>query len=1221
MGTGPIFHSSSDLAIWKRLTGSGGGKFSFGRKPASPENIADEVLSLKGPVDSAILVKLMDTLYDSGSERLESLLTELTLKQKSSDTSPTLEAALLFHKMGNTEKAKNLLGSVGEAQNAPLKNIVRARLLLDEKDMSSAKVVLVHGRCSDPLDLRIYKMLEEADPGGGWMYYRNIELLHAGRNTVACGASDTDIPQKRLYDIYGEWHKGNRDAAGKALANSAEYADDDGDFVLAAARMAADEEDWHSSEMLYDRIIEKGCTFTLCEAARVSLMGGNIDKAMNLYHIAENEDPHSPLVLKGLIEANVKLGFKDDMVNNILTLLDSEFADLEIHLECAEILVSEGMHIQADPIIRRILMNYPENVEANLLMSKNEMALDNLNAALDSVNTAVKTGGDNRESRLQRARVWFAMGKPEKAMKDARTLLRDNPEDLEALIFIKDIYAYQGKRHKTLEMYDKILDIDPENAQIILEYSEAKMHKGDAEGSLISFRRAIAADPRPANFISVVKLLVNDKMYRDAVNLCEEMDDRYGAIATVKMLRGNAEYALGEYLKASVSFAAAAALAPKSSEIWHSKGMADEAAGDLDSAEDAFNRAVLIDLDNPEYWISKAAIQERKKDYSGAVESLNRVIELKPDNLYALVKKGMIFSKVGKYDESLFFLDMAIMVNTWNKDIYDIKKEICIHAGKYEEAIAVCMEIMAIDSGDIYAVVDAADCMMRIGERSEALSLIDTKLLKNPKSVPLLLSKKSILTSMGNYPELIAVCYRILERDPGNRSVKMDLAQALANNGDMVSADRIRMELYNEDASLEPLEEEADAEEEVEAVEVSEPDAQSLFNIARSLYSTGDMIGAARMTERALEADPGNTDFISFRVEIYVASRDFKGAIAEIERGLEYAGPNADLFELEGNILAMIEDYQGAAEAYSKSIEMGNNGHDIHVKRGDVHMMNGNKDEAISDYMAAVSKSGPDNTSRIRLASIYISDGNIDEADRIIQTVLSVEPGNSEALGIKAEIYSEQENTEGLIEIYEQLSEEDADEDALRKVSSILSKHGLQKESSVLSMKAAGQSPITETDVPDNIKRLAEKLLRRAYVSKRSLDDPGILNVLETDDETAVKVRDYLADMRAYGVIEPGTPEFDRMESLSYYAVVRAGLENIDTNPIITIPSAFVAGGTKDADEAKTLVSYIFETFDCDIRIDFLSKELTDLAYELDENISIYEIMKNHKLGVYSPRC
>ncbi len=140
-------------------------------------------------------------------------------------------------------------------------------------------------------------------------------------------------------------------------------------------------------------------------------------------------------------------------------------------------------------------------------------------------------------------------------------------------------------------------------------------------------------------------------------------------------------------------------------------------------------------------------------------------------------------------------------------------------------------------------------------------------------------------------------------------------------------------------------------------------------------------------------------------------------------------------------------------------------------------------------------------------------------------------------------------------------------------------------------------------------------------MSKRSLDDPGIENMLELDQATSEAVMEYLSDISEYGEIIPGTPEFVRMEELSHSAVVRAGLTDIDTEPIITIPCAFVAGGAKDADEAKMLVSYIYSAINGKMSMDMLSDDVKDLASKVGKDMSVFDIMKEHDLGVYSARA
>jgi tetratricopeptide (TPR) repeat protein len=1221
MDSNPVFQTQYDLGLWKKLSNTGSSRFR-GKKTDTAEEVADEVLAYRGTVHSAVLVRLMDILYDRGSERLRSILPDLSAKRRSSDCAPAFEASLLYRRMGDREGAVRMADSARDGMDIPLKSAVLARLFLDAENREAARKELIRGRCSNPLDQNIYKLLEEADPAGGWMYVRNMELINAGKETVLCG-SEEDSPNSRLYTIYCRWFGGEHDEATKALIESEEYVNGNPAYLLAAARMSADESDWYSAEILYDRITGQGCTFVLCEAAEVCMNGGKNEKALSLYRDAEAEDPQSPLVMKGLIEVYSRMGRKEDAAQCIHNYLDTEYVGLDAFLECAEKLVEDGMNADAEPILKKILMNYPNDVRANILKSKNDRAMGNFPGALEAATAAVRSDGRNPEARLQRARILVSSGKTERALKEAQIALKYDPENIDIMILIKDIYTAQGNRAAVLDMCERILEIDPENAGIMLESSEAKMAMGDREGSLAAFRKTIAADRRPENFIAVISSLIKDRMYEEAAELCYEFDSEYGSLSIVRRLRGNAEYQMGEYLKASVSFASAAAADPFSPVIWHSKGMADEAAGDIYSAEEAYNRAVLMDLDEPEFWLSKSSVQEKKGDLRGAVESINRVIELNPECSYALVKKGMLFARSGKYTEANYFLDMAIMVDVWNKDIYQIKKEVCIQAGMYEEAINVCMDINNIDPTDIYAITDAAECMMKLGNRSGALSFINEKLIKDPSSIPLLMVRKNILTSMGNYPELIDTCFRILEKDPNNRSVKTDLAHAYLSNGDSVSAEKLFAELEMEESEPEPEPEPVKEEPEPEPEPVPTIDGRddrALFEIAKSLYSTGDLRGAARMADRALALNPNNTEYVIFRSDVYSADGDLRGAEAVIAQGLKLSPDNAELWERDGDLKASLGDIHGAMTCYQNAIDLGGGcSSGLYVKLGDAKEKTGDLDGAVSEFSMAVTKCGEDNGPRIRLANAQYLKGDIKEADRTVDTVLSDEPGNAEAMVLKAKIYSERRNPDGVAEMYRNLLRTpDPDVKLLEEMSEILMKSGRPQEASVMAGRAANVSGGKAAgDVPVSVKRHAESLLRRAYATKRSLDDPGIENVLDLDYAVFEAVMDYLSDISEYGEIIPGTPEYERLEKLSHNAVMRANLTDIEKDPIISIPAAYVAGGSNDSDEAKTLVSYVYSAMNSARGDGQVPEDVKGLASEEYAGMSVFDIMKSTGLGVY----
>ncbi|MDR1690301.1 MAG: tetratricopeptide repeat protein, partial [Candidatus Methanoplasma sp.] len=156
--------------------------------------------------------------------------------------------------------------------------------------------------------------------------------------------------------------------------------------------------------------------------------------------------------------------------------------------------------------------------------------------------------------------------------------------------------------------------------------------------------------------------------------------------------------------------------------------------------------------------------------------------------------------------------------------------------------------------------------------------------------------------------------------------------------------------------------------------------------------------------------------------------------------------------------------------------------------------------------------------------------------------------------------------------------------------------------------------------VPDAVKRHAERVLRRAYISKSALTDPDLASSLDIDEATAKSIMAYLSDISEYGDITPGTLEFERMEKLSLNAVTRGNCVGLEKDPLISIPCAYVAGGTKDADEAKLLVAYIYKVMTSKNSSKMLTPDLRKISESTPKGTVVEDIMKNSKIGVYQAK-
>ena len=967
----PVLRDKFEAGIWKRLTSDPG----HSKKAEHYVTIANSVMKHDGAVSSAILTKLIESLYEAKAGNFLDISNGLLTKCRSNDCTPHLTLASICADLDMLDKAEILVSKVRQGQNVPMISCVKAKIRLKGGDSAGAKKELMRARCSDPTYPMFYELISKIEPSEGWEHRHNIELLSSGSDPIPVEGDGTTSAEV-LYRIYREWYKGDKDRATALMIDSEEYKKKNSEYVLASARISMDERDWHSAQRMYRALLMKStnCIYIICEAAKAYRMGSDADRALALYRDAEALDPASPMVIMGLIDTYSSKGMHEEAAQCIHMFFNTENAFLGSYLDGAEILMESSMYDDAARVLERILTTYPDDPQALMMRSETQRRVGNTSGAMLTILNAVDRNPDDADVRLQKARLLYETGKADKAVKELQKARSLGPNNIRVLEYCMEKSFEEKDTEETAKIGKHILELDPNNTKAMNMVSKASLASKDEE-SYVKYKNMVLDDNRAENVINILNSLMAEGRYEDALKLCEEKDREFGKVSSVRRIRGNAEYHLGDYDAASVSFAMVASAEPLDPVIWHSKGMADEMREDMNHAEEAYNHAVLLDMNEPEFWISRSSVQEKKGDTEGAVESLNKAIGLRPDNVFALVRKGMIFAKMKRYEESMYFLSMAIATDPGNLKILRMLRDVSFVHGDLIRADECSRAIMAKNPTDVEAVGIAVKILSAAGRSAEACTLINNALVKEPRSIPLLSTKKDFNIYVGDHYEVIDACKRILDAQPNNEQVLSDLAEAYAASGDMGAADRMYLELKNKDVPV---------------------------------------------------------------------------------------------------------------------------------------------------------KGGPIETKVVRTE------------------------------------YRKQ--------------------------------------------------------TPDKIKRYAERVLRRAYISQFSLNDPDLLDAVDMDGPTVRHVMEYLSDIEEYGEITMGTPEFERMESLSMNAIIKGGHDDLENDPVMSIPCAYVAGGASNADEAKMLVAYIYKVLTMRINPKTATPDLRKMAIGITKGTTIVEIMKKLKLGVYQAR-
>ncbi len=1200
MSDGAVFGTKAEASLWADINKADSSS-NVNNRTKGLVSALTKILESEEPVDSRILCRMIEIISKEEAQGWDDDVRDLVAKKRPRDCHPSLTAASCLITKGMLSEAEAYANTDGEAPDKALYHYVMGRIAFARNELREAKNELVLALCSDRLNRDVYELLKQVETTVNWAALEACERMSAGLDFEEPPSDGT--PEYALFNIYKEWYAGNHDSATRMLISSSGYIDKVPSYCILSARMSRDEGDWHSCQKMLEeanRAMENDVALQ-CEIGNAYLGDGSADVALARFRDAEAFDLANPRVVRGMIDSEIALGKNNDAKQLIMEFLTSEMATYGDYVRYSSALFDMGLYGEAREAASRVLNNRPTDAAACIILSKVALREGNLREAESYARSAVSKNRKNAEALAQLAMVYLSLGRPSKASSLARKAVNADRTSLPALVAMMDIYRETGDNDRAMDACRAVLEIDPGNQDAAnnlatLEMANALRETGDDE----TMPEVIGG----TDFVRLISTLLAEGKYTEVEKLCRDNDHRFGSLGEVRRLRGNAEYALGEYLKASASFASAAVLLKGDAEIWHSKGLADEKFGDLDSAEEAFGKAVLLDMYNPKYWISNGCVKEKKGDLDGAVKAFNRAIELDPASSYALVRKAAIFASNGMFSEAINFLDLAKATDPKNPLILTVQMKVYVKAARYTDAVMIGRSLMKKDP-DAATVATYARACMGTGDTLTAKKALDKALASEPDSLELLTAYRDLCVTNSDNQAIISTCESILRIDSIDKNTKKILADALMKEGRSDEANFLYSAVKNES-------------DEVQESKGTE-DPVAMFNIAKSMFAAGDLASAARLTDKAMSADPDNIDYALFRATIYRKTGDKRVADMFLSQYLERNPSNGSVNEAIGDMRYEDGDYKGAAAAYGKAIQGGINKPSLYVKLGNVQEKMGAYTPATNSYTTAVMLDPRDPEAGRCLAGMQLRSKEYEAALRTIQASIAAEP-SAESYALLAQIYQGMKDRMGVREAYQGfLRFENVSEEALESIVTALNSVGLRTEAAMLKNHSPfGEEDAEEliADVPAEVKRSAERIMRRAYMMGVEVTDPGIAESVIADPEAAKAAINYLLDLPSYGEVIYGTTEAEYLDSLSFNIVDKK--KNIDLESL-TVETAYLAGKAKDADEAKILLAYVRSA-----RTSRLPREIPEnlaaIGRETNPEKTIEEVMLDNNVGVFAAR-
>ena len=453
-------------------------------------------------------------------------------------------------------------------------------------------------------------------------------------------------------------------------------------------------------------------------------------------------------------------------------------------------------------------------------------------------------------------------------------------------------------------------------------------------------------------------------------------------------------------------------------QSYYRKGSELLEKGDYAKARLEFQNALQINAKLVPAWYGMAEISERQGDWEGMFKLLNKVLELDPNNLKALVKRGRLLLAAGKLDKAIEVSKKTIEIGKDNVDVLTFNAALQLKLEDTKGALDYANRALQKKPDSIEALVVLATERILAGDAGKAIEYLDRGLKHDEKNVAMQFLKIQALKKLSKLNEAEQVYLKLIEYYPDEMGVRKELAQFYLAQDRTDDAEKVMRSAADRktddvDAKLELIrflsstKGSAVARSELEAYAAKLPKNFKLQFALVSFYeSQKDMNAAEAKLKAIVDSEKDSKDGLTA-----------KGMLA----GLVLArGEKAAAEKLVGEILSVDTRNENAlvikasmkldAKQYDEAIA------DLRTVLRDVpnssralfllaraHDASGSPELADESYQKAFRAGKFTANLGLPYAQFLLRRNQADRAEKIIDEVLSSEPGNVVALRLLAQ--------------------------------------------------------------------------------------------------------------------------------------------------------------------------------------------------------------------------
>jgi tetratricopeptide (TPR) repeat protein len=542
--------------------------------------------------------------------------------------------------------------------------------------------------------------------------------------------------------------------------------------------------------------------------------------------------------------------------------------------------------------------NYTARVDlANLLISGRQ-----LNYAQPHLDALREKQPDNPDTHEAWANFYAAQDNLPAAIQEMEQAIKSDPYRSESYLLLAIFEMRVHQPDKAEGLFKKATEVDPKamNAQLALGgFFQSSNRLPEAEQQ---YRRAITVDPKsPDPRAALVRLLMQEGK-KDEIEsfLRQTKKDLAGNPEGYRML-GDFYFATGDLDKAIVEYGSLYTDHPKDNTIKKNyiqililKNRLDEAA----KLNDEILKSNSHDVDALVY---KAQVQLRKNDARGAVDSLQTALKNDPDNAVAHYQLGNAFAQQNNATQAESEWREAVRLRPDMTDAQRALAGMALRRGDIDAVLQAGQQIVTTQpySPDGFLLKGIAEVARQ--RYADAEQDAQQALQRAPQSPAPYVQLGNVQLAQKHFPEAEKFYQQALDKDPSS-------ADALSGLMNTYFAEK----QYDKAIAA------------ANAQIAKSPTTANFYDLLGTALFNGkkDLPGAEAALRKAIELDKNNTDALEKLGKVQVQQGSADQALALYLQSLKDNPREASLYILCGELYEARKDWDHAKAMYQQALSI-----------------------------------------------------------------------------------------------------------------------------------------------------------------------------------------------------------------------------------------------------------------------------------------------------------